>query len=143
MKILEEDTKTAKEEYERVVSELWFALKKWAEFGFLFLSPAAVSEALVQELSGRRYQVGKLTRVESKDDYKSRGNGSPNKADAVTLLLHLVRVAFRITPSALDDLAGDSVTGNRFDRGAVPVYVDSTNALDSIEDEPEERNWMD
>lgn len=139
-KILEEDTKTAKEEYERAVSELWFALKKWSEFNFVRVKNEAMSEELAKELSGRRYSTTKLTRVETKDEYKSRGNPSPNKADAITLLLHGVRKAFGVIPSALDDCAGTVVDGNN-DRGAVPCFVGHTDQLTSIEDH-DDQEWM-
>jgi hypothetical protein len=132
-KILEEDTKTAKEEYERAVSELWFALKKWAEFNFISLGVDAQSEELSKELSGRRYSASKLTRVETKTEYKSRGNPSPNKADALTLLLHGVRKASGCIPSALDDMAGVSSASNNRE-AAVPCVVDNTNRYEDIDD---------
>ena len=131
MKILQEDSKTCKEEYERIVSELWFALKKWAEFDFFKIHPSVPRETLDKELSGRRYAAGKLTRVESKPDYKSRGNTSPNKADAVTLLVHLVRVARSVVPSATADLAGTVSQGAGY--GEVPYFVDPTNVVDEMD----------
>ncbi len=118
-KILVEDTKTAKDEYARAVSELWFALKKWSEFNFVRLGTAAYEEELVRELTGRRYASDKLTKVETKDEYKSRGNPSPNKADAVTLLLHGVRLATGCIPSSTDDMEG--VTGVAYDPSSQPV----------------------
>lgn len=120
-KILVEDTKTAYEEYASAVSELWFALKKWGEFNFIRIGAAAYEEELIRELTGRRYASDKLTKVESKDDYKSRGNPSPNRADAVTLLLHAVRLSTGCIPSSLDDMAG--VTGNAVDPMTRPMEV--------------------
>lgn len=132
MKILEEDSKTCKDEYERAASELWFALKKWAEFEFFKIHPSVQREQLDKELGGRRYASGKLNRVETKPEYKSRGNQSPNKADAITLLVHLVRVAKSIVPSAVSDLVG--VVGPGHQRGAfVPCIVDPTNIVDDLE----------
>lgn len=142
-KILEDDTKTAKEEYERAVSELWFALKKWAEFNFIRIKNSALSEELANELSGRRYASGKLTKVETKDEYQARGNSSPNKADALTLLLHGVRLAFNIAPNSLDDMAG--VTGalsERDTRGPVPMATDCTSSHDTLEGNGEGGDWM-
>jgi hypothetical protein len=140
-KILEEDTKTAKEEYERVVSELWFAFKKWAEFDLVKIKPTALDEELTKELTGRRYMSGKLTRVEVKTEYKSRGNPSPNKADAVTLLLHGVRVASSCVPSALAPDAGRFVTGSD-DTEPVPVFVCECNRFDDIDNSTEESLWV-
>lgn len=133
-KILEEDSKTAEEEYERAVSELWFATKKWAEHEFIKVKPEAFSEELNQQLSGRRYASGKLSKVESKPEYKARGNKSPGKADAVTLLLHAVRVDTGCRPSALDDNAGNIISGNP-EGNAVPQVVCVSNQYEDLEDE--------
>ncbi len=102
-KILEEDVKTAKEEYGRLVSELWFATKKYGEFDLLKISVAAFTPALESQLGGRRFESGKVSKVESKPEYKSRGNSSPNEADSVTLLLHGVRMTSLEIPSALSN----------------------------------------
>jgi len=132
-KILEEDTKTPKEEYERVVSELWFALKKWSEFEFFKVAPSLDGfDELNKELGGRRYMPGKLTKVETKTDYKSRGNRSPNKADAVTLLVHCARLASRVVPSALTNQAGE-VNPWEADQRAGEARVDHTNELDDLD----------
>jgi hypothetical protein len=130
MKILEEDSKTAKEEYERAASELWFALKKWAEFDFFKIHPSVQRETLDKELGGRRYATGKFNRVETKPEYKSRGNTSPNKADAVTLLVHCIRVARGIVPAATADLVG--VVSGRDDYSTVPVFHDPTLDMDEL-----------
>lgn len=102
-KILAEDTKTAFEEYERVVSELWFALRKYIEFEFFKISPAVETETLFSQLAGRLFQTGKKNKVESKREYKSRGNKSPDDADTVTLLVHCARLAFGVVVGATPD----------------------------------------
>jgi hypothetical protein len=138
-KILAEDTKTAKEEFGRAVSELWFALKKWAEFNFIKIRPDALGEEVARELSGRRYASGKNTMVETKNEYKSRGNGSPNKADALTLLLHGAREFSKCIPSVSDDMEG--TTTGHFEAGRtdrVPVFVDVTNLCETLESSDEQ-----
>jgi hypothetical protein len=132
-KILEEDTETAKEQYVRAVSELWFALKSWSEFDFLKIKPVALSEELALELGGRRYATGKNNKVESKDEYASRGNKSPNKADALTLLLHGVRIATGCIPSSKDDLAGITGSLSREADDAVPVFESRGEAFDYLD----------
>jgi len=132
-KILEEDTETAKDQYVRAVSELWFALKAWAEFDFLKIAPKALSEELALELGGRRYTTGKNNKVEGKDDYASRGNKSPNKADALTLLLHGVRIATGCIPSSKDDLAGITGSLSREADDAVPVFESRGEAFDYLD----------
>ncbi len=133
-KILEEDTHTPLEDFERAASELWFALKAWIEFGFVKIKPATLGEDLSKELGSRRYAPGKTRKVESKPDYKARGNGSPNKADTVTLLLAGVRQAFLCTPSAKEGMTGILVQGSSGgDRPEPECRVDSTNRFEDLE----------
>jgi len=131
-KILEEDTKKAKDEYDRAHSELWFALKKFAEFDVVKASAVALTPELESQITGRRYAPGKVNRVEKKKDYINRGNHSPNKADALTLLVHGVRLAEKFVPSAVSPNSGN-VVGGSSDRDAVPHTVDSTNKFDDLE----------
>ena len=100
MKILEEDSKTGKEEYDRACSELWFALRKWMEFMLIMFSPQIDFSRLAEQMTGRQFAPGKFNRVESKKDYKTRNAGrSPDEADTMTLLVHVVRVSFGVIPS--------------------------------------------
>lgn len=128
-KILVEDVKTAKEEYGRLVSELWFAMKKYGEFDLLKISPAAFSESLTNQLGGRRFESGKVSKVETKNEYKSRGNQSPNDADSVSLLLHGVRMTSGEIPSALSTAAAPE---DRSDDNS-PHRVSSENQYDDID----------
>lgn len=94
IKILEEDLETPEEQYEGVVTEVWYALAKWLEFGYVAISPSVRSDPLEQELLGRKYKLGggKKTRVEKKDDYKGRLGHSPDFGDSMTVLVHAVRM---------------------------------------------------
>lgn len=101
-RILAEDTKLPCDEYNMLATELWFAVKKWIEVGVMKFAPTLPADPLVSELSSRRYIVpvgNPKIRVESKKEYKSRGNKSPDRADALTLLLHTVRLQTGITQS--------------------------------------------
>lgn len=100
-KILEEDQQLPSESYSLLATELWFALRKWLEVSAVKFSPTVSTEPLWGELTGRRFGQAEKGRakVESKAAYKSRGNKSPDRADAVTILLHTVRMQGRITPS--------------------------------------------
>lgn len=134
-KILVEDTKNANEEYGRIDSELWFALKKWSEFNmFKVLAGIDDWEEIAKQLGGRRYMPGKLTKVESKEDYKSRGNKSPNDADAITLLVHCARSASGLVLSALDDTEGVLGTGDA-SQGPTEARVDHSNRFQDIDDD--------
>ena len=102
MRILVEDKLLPCDEYNLLYTELWFALKKWIEVGVCKLAFNVPSDPLVSELLGRRYiqPIGNpKIRVEPKKAYKSRGNKSPDRADAFTMLLHVVRLQTSITQS--------------------------------------------
>ena len=135
-KVLEEDSKTPKEELVRVVSELWFATKKWLEFNFLALSPTlGADEQLKKQVTGRRYDASRQNRVEPKDEYMARNNPSPNDADALTLMLHAVRVGFGVVPSALDHVTPETVVGyGPINYGPMPCVVDETCRQHALED---------
>lgn len=103
-KVLLEDLKRACDEYDGLVTELYFATRKFLEFGYMKISPGVRLERLLPELSGRQYRIGSKgkVRVESKKEYKHRGNRkSPDEADAVTIMVHLVRHRSEIMPAML------------------------------------------
>lgn len=126
-KILQEDQKLPADEYAYLISELWFALRKYIEFGFLKISPNIPSDPLVSELTGRRFLLTqKKTKVESKKDYKSRGNKSPDRADGLTILLHTARMQSKGAPS----ISGD---GAREDTGMpVQQIIGSTDRMERL-----------
>jgi hypothetical protein len=108
IKILEQDQYTPEELYEGIVSEVWFALAKWLEFGFVAVSPGLRKEPVEAELTSRRYVLGagKKLRVEKKDDYKKRlGAKSPDFADSMTVIVHGVRRRENIMGSMVDEEA--------------------------------------
>jgi hypothetical protein len=100
-RILEEDQKIPSDEYANLLSELWFAVRKYVEYGFILFAPNVPRDPLFNELTGRRFLLSTMkTKVESKKEYKSRGNRSPDRADALTILLHAVRLNLAGPPSA-------------------------------------------
>jgi hypothetical protein len=107
-KILEEDQKLPCDEYVDLVSELWFATQKYIEYGFMKLHPNVPQDPLIAELTGRWFNpAGKKTKVESNKSYKSRGNKSPDRASAVTILVHVCRQNCSGPPSAIRNTARD------------------------------------
>ena len=143
-KLMQEDSKNCKEEYERTFSELWFALRNWGEFGYLLIGPAIDLSKLTPQVIGRRFrmQAGKK-RVESKTDYISRGYQSPNDADSLTLLVHAARKGSGLTLSmrgANPDIPGDvsdwwgedyygMTGGSRIDESNRTQYLDTSDRL--------------
>lgn len=103
--VCEEDTKTPAELYDGIRSEIWYATGRFFEYQYVKIG-AGVDMDTVQELVDRRggspSGKGKLLQVESKDSYKARGNKSPDKADAVTMLVQCARIASALTPKSPD-----------------------------------------
>lgn len=124
-RIMEEDAQLPCDEYAWLITELWFALRKYVEYGLLKIHPNVPTDPLFHEVTGRRFQLGGAkTKVESKKEYKSRGNRSPDRADALTLLLHGVRLNLDGPPSS---------TGV----GTVPEYSGVVRQMISVTDRNE------
>lgn len=140
MKITQEDSKTCKEEFDRVWTELWYAMRVLGEFSYFLIAPAASQEKLQPQITKRKSRmVGKLRRIESKKDYVNRGNESPDEADSATLFIHAVRLGtgwiFSMKgdrdSDMKDDLTDDEDWGTaRLGPGG--VYLDSTNRTESL-----------
>ena len=128
-KVLDEDTDVPVNMYDNTASELWYAAGKLFERGVIKMGKG-VDKLAFDELVGRRGgrvsgKARKLS-VESKDAYKARGNSSPDFADAVTMLIHTVRVREDFAPKA--DKTPETPE-DRVDNSWVPV-----NAWDSVGD---------
>jgi len=131
-KIMVEDLNPPSEEYSRITSELWFAMKAWAEFKHLLIDPSVDMSKLLPQLTERRFRVGagKKTQVESKPDYISRGKTSPDEADSLSLLVHAVRLSHSITLS----MAGEAECDPNMDGDDSDSFrIDPTNRFDSLE----------
>lgn len=139
MKIMQEDMKIAKDEFPRLDSELWFALKAWGEFGYFLLSPQMNLEVITPQIISRRYRTlnGK-TKVEPKRDYMSRMPGntaqsSPDEADSLTLFVHAARTSHRFVPS----MTGDETASDKEDINDWPfsggVRIDAASQSDTLD----------
>lgn len=96
IKICEEDTKTPYELYQGLCSELWYATAKFFEYDCIRIGRGVdikTIEELVSRRGGRQSQKSKLLKVESKDEYKARGHSSPDRADALTVLVAVARMS--------------------------------------------------
>jgi hypothetical protein len=140
-KLMAEDTKTCKEQFERMQTELWFALRAWGEFGYFLLDPAMDLSKLTQQLTQRRFRTsGGKSKVESKKDYMSRGFASPDEADSLTLLIHAARKGSGLilsmrgdhlpdVPGADPNSPGEDWPG-QYENG---VHVDVSNKADYLD----------
>ncbi len=126
-KIMEEDQRLPADAYANLLSEIWFSTGKFLEFGFLKINPSIPQDPLVSELTGRQFpHAGAKVKVESKKDYKSRGNKSPDRADAVTILVFVARMLMDGTPT----LTGVTAVGD--DVGAYVPRVGLTDRNDYL-----------
>jgi len=96
-RISEEDTKSPKDLYDGVRTELWYATAKFFEYDCIRIGRGVDTETvaeLVARRGGSPVGKGKLLAVESKDDYKKRnGNKSPDRADGFTMMVQCARLS--------------------------------------------------
>ncbi len=136
-KILAEDESPCDERYDRIHTELWFALRSLFEYQFMVINPALDVSKVEQQITQRKYvPSGKKSRIESKKDFVSRGYQSPDEADAVTLFAHVCRKNSGVTLSMTGTVLGDS---DAFDdeswyEGRYPggVRIDVTNRTEHL-----------
>lgn len=92
MLITGEDSKKASERYDRFVTELWYSTREWMKLG-LFKIPR-LSRSLEIQLESRLYDLigaQRKIRVQTKEEMKKNGFGSPDFGDTACLLCHVVR----------------------------------------------------
>ena len=115
VKICDEDTQVPKDLYDRIASELWFAAGKLFQFGVVKIGKAVdikVFSELGAREGGMQPGLGKKLTVESKDDYKKRTNKkSPDRADALLIMLHVARIT---TPGLIARAPGTVAPKSRF-----------------------------
>jgi hypothetical protein len=139
-KLMQEDTQTCKESYDRMCAELWFAFRSFAEFGYLLLHPAMDLTLLAPQLTQRQSkQSGKQTKVEAKREFMARtGQSSPNEADSLTLIVHAVRKGSGFVPSMKpsDSDSRDTNSEDDDDSWSYPngVRIDESNRADVLND---------
>jgi len=133
-RIMVEDSDTSDKLYGRKDTEIWFALRKFLEFGYFYAVPAIETSELYPQMTGRLFRmIGKVSKIESKRDYKSRNRGkSPDEADSVTLLVEAVRKASGIIPgmSQENTFVGD---GDDDYYGEDIPQVDITNRFSELD----------
>jgi hypothetical protein len=135
--IMLEDSKTCAQEFDRINSELWFAVRAYGEHGYFLVNPELDASELSQQLTNRLVRTsGVKSRVESKKDYVARGFKSPDEADSVTLLVHAARRGSGIVLSRLGDLTGDNDEGGDawfYEGPAVNQRIDASNQTETLQ----------
>lgn len=95
LKVLREDKKAANEQYDGIVTELFFAVQRLSEAGVIKYNPNCSDTNYIKELTSRKFKqkAAGFVRVQSKHDYMADGRDSPDYADSFTLGIHAVRRA--------------------------------------------------
>lgn len=134
-KLMAEDTKTCKDEYDRMHTELWYALRAWGEHGYLLINPSMDMTELKEQVTHRWTKIGKQNRIESKKDFIDRRGKSPDKADSLTLIVHAARKGSSLILSRLGEPAGDEAEDDRwYDTGIYKggARIDPSNRNDQL-----------
>jgi hypothetical protein len=132
--VSEEDTRKPKELYYGIRSELWYVTGKYFEYDVIRLG-RGVDHQTVEELVNRRggSPSGKkgLLQVESKDDFKSRGFSSPDRADSLTECVQCARIGeSRLMPKAPDTTVAQDSLPNVLDPDSWPFGVKMGEPVD-------------
>lgn len=134
-KILAEDVRSAREQYDGIISEMWFTARRWMDptVSVLLINPIVPSHPLNTQLTTRRYKWGKegKQRVEKKEDWKARHQGaSPDEADSLVMGPLLIRMREPILPGLVEQV-GSEAKGND-DYVAKLEPVDTPESLDGM-----------
>lgn len=137
-KILAEDSEGADKQCEGVMSEMWWAFRRWLDdrCRAVIINPIIPPHPIHTQLTSRRYKTGKRgIKVEPKEEYKTRNaNASPDEADALVMLVHLVRLRGDALPGLMEEQAPqkEAYTGDntiKFQRIKELVSVDADDSL--------------
>lgn len=83
-----DDPRPSREVYDRYVTELWYSAREFAVGGQL----KGLDRETIVEFCSRQYSLkNRKYSLETKDDFKDRFKKSPNRADAVVVLLEVAR----------------------------------------------------
>lgn len=140
-RILDEDSVTPDLLYANTSTEIWHAAAKLIERGVVRFSRAIAKEA-IDELINRRsgaISAGKSRkiRVETKAEYKARGNRSPDFADAILMVIHCIRLREAYAPrsplSAPEEQPKPIPPELRFRPGLIPANLEDVVGGDGPE----------
>ncbi len=105
-KILSEDKEPASAQCEGIMSELWWAFRRWLDprCCAIIINPIIPTQPIHNQLTTRRYRHGKKgIKVEAKEEYKARNSGrSPDEADSLVMLVGLVRKNADVLPGLVE-----------------------------------------
>lgn len=115
-KIIAEDLEGADDQADGVMSEMWWAFRRWLDpvNCAVLINPIIPPQPIHTQLTTRRYGTGKKgIKVEPKDKWKARNGGtSPDEADALVMLVHVVRLTSDILPGLVEQSVPSRASGN-------------------------------
>jgi hypothetical protein len=109
-KITSDDKEGASKQCDGIMSEMWWAFRQWLNptTKAILMSEVIPTHPIHTQLTSRRYKNSKRgIRVEPKEEYKARNQHSPDEADALVMLVHLVRSFAAVLPGLVEH--GNSV----------------------------------
>jgi hypothetical protein len=108
-KIIAEDQDAASVQCDGVMSEMWWAFRRWIDPTncAVLINPIIPPQPIHTQLTSRQYSPGKKgIKVEPKDKYKARNAGvSPDEADCLVMLVHAVRLTSDVLPGLVEQSA--------------------------------------
>lgn len=105
-KILSEDNEGADKQCDGVMSEMWWAFRRWMDprCRAVLINPIIPPQPIQTQLTSRRYETNrKGIKVEAKEKYIARNQNSPDEVDALIQLVHLVRLSGSVLPGLLEE----------------------------------------
>jgi hypothetical protein len=104
-KILAEDTEPASKQCDGLMSEMWWAFRRWLDprCCAILINPIIPTQPIHTQLTSRRYNTGQHgSKVESKEVYKARNQKSPDEVDSLIMLLNVVRRTSDVIPGLVE-----------------------------------------
>jgi hypothetical protein len=143
-KILAEDKEGANSQCDGVMSEMWWAFKRWLDptAKAVLINPIIAPQPIQTQLTTRRYKTGKNgIKVEPKEEYKARNQASPDESDALVMMVHLIRRIGDVLPG----LSEQSKSSD--EKGSIKFYsvkdMQSIDSDDSISLDGQEKELTD
>lgn len=135
-KIMSEDNDGADKQCDGVMSEMWWAFRRWMDPNTraILINPIVPAHPIHTQLTSRRYKTGKRgIKVEPKEEYKARNaQVSPDEADALVMLVHAVRLRGDVLPGLVEEQGPgkqDGTDGIRFYPVKAFTSVDTDDSL--------------
>lgn len=129
-KILMEDQVGANEQCDGVMSEMWWAFRRWLDpsCNAILINPIIPPQPINTQFTSRRYSnggKGKGIKVESKEIYKARNQVSPDEADSIIMLVHVVRKNSDVIPGLVEQQEAP--------KGASQIQYETVKMMKSID----------